>query len=182
MNNEKSLWYLNIKWLEGVQRFDWCYIKLGPSTSIFMQRCVCPFSADTYFPFFCWHSTILTNINEPNMEWKHPFECHLWLTSEGIWVCFSAWLHAGLILSGRANHGTACTNCTFPHSLLWVRGFCNTEMSHILNPSCWNHSCWWNEMCETNWRNYKERKTVMCFIEKLYYCSVNVIHSKSRLK
>lgn len=181
MNNEKSLWYLNIKWLEGVQRFDWCYIKLGPSTSIFMQRHVCPFSVPAsnnthVFPILLQAlCKILTNINEPNKEWKHPFECQLWLTSEGIWVCFSAWLHAGLILSGRANHGTACTNCTFPHSLLWVRDFCKTEMSHILNPAVEiihadGMRC--VRRIEEMTRNVKPWWCV--FIEKLYYCSVNV--------
>ncbi len=54
-------------------------------------------------------------------------------------MCFSAWLQAGLILSGRANHGTACTNCTFPPSLHESQASCNTEMSHILNP-CYDYA------------------------------------------
>lgn len=50
-------------------------------------------------------------------------------------MCFSAWLQAGLILSGRANHGTACTNCALFLILSYEsQAFCNTEMSHILNP------------------------------------------------
>lgn len=148
LNDEKSLWYLNIKWLEGAQWFDWCYIKLDPSTVIFMQRCVWPVSQrqqDAYFPSLSTPLLLaickmLTIVNESNKEWKRPFKCRLWLTFEGIWVCFSAWLQAGLILSGRANHGTACTNCALFLILSYEsQAFCNTEMSHILNP-CYNYA------------------------------------------
>lgn len=98
LNDEKSLWYLNIKWLEGAQWFDSCYIKLDPSTVIFMQRCVCPVSQcqqDTYFPssstpLLLAICKMLTVVNELNKEWKRPLKCQLWLTFEGIWVCFSA--------------------------------------------------------------------------------------------
>lgn len=145
--NGYDIWILNgLKVYNAVQ---WCYIKLDTSTSIFMQRCVWPVSqcqeapADMYFPSFSTPLLLaickmLTIVNELNKEWKRIFKCWLWLTFEGIWVCFSAWLQAGLILSGRANHGTACTNYAFFLFLSYEsEPFCNTEMSHILTP-CYN--------------------------------------------